>query len=159
VQEVLSLIDISYGSVSSRMNADSVKPLPNAFGLHGLSIVSRKTIARRPIKASSSTSKESNPDLTPVMGALSGLWTSDLGQVTITQYAGTRVTGYWDQGESENGTFTGSYDAGTHILEISFYQPWSDTTGAARFELSSDGKDLIGNWRVGRETERWNMHR
>ncbi len=124
VHEVLALIDISYGDVRPRTTVESSKKQSN--------------LAANPA--------------TPASG-VNGTWTSGTALVIIQQSAGSQISGFWSQ-EGVSHKLRGSYNSRTRILDLSFEQLQSDdrppTTG--RFELTRDGKELVGSWKVGGET-------
>ena len=113
----------------------------------------------------------------PAAAGIVGRWSSNFGPVTLEHPAITgrepvAVRGFWQQdpgyadcppvqpspgcmGQLGPGTF----DPGTRVLEIAYYQDWNDTHGLARFILSTDGAVLSGTWTQPGETGDWTMRR
>lgn len=82
---------------------------------------------------------------------ISGQWNSDFGPVTLEEIptAGGKSTvrGYWIQSSDKTGEIKyGAFDPATGDLEFTYYEPWVDVTGSARFKLSTDGHTLQGTW-------------
>lgn len=106
------------------------------------------------------------PAPTPTQSiTIGGAWESNFGAVTLE--AGTpganqlvNVSGFWIQGDGKQGTIkNGSFDPVNGVLEFTYFQPWNNLEGSARFILAPDGKTLKGTWKQSSGQGDWTMQR
>jgi hypothetical protein len=132
-------------------------------GWRGLGYVSALSVAlvagcsrtAEQAKPSDREPAESKPsDNAPKARGVAGTWQSDWGPVTIEHgpLGGDKsvtVTGSWIEGEGKRGVITGgNYDPRNGKLDVLIEEPWIRQRGAARFQLSEDGKALRGTWEL-----------
>jgi hypothetical protein len=102
---------------------------------------------------------------TPAVSTVGGVWDSDFGPVTLTMGAAQGnqqipVTGFWVQPDGKQGTIrSGTFDPTSLVLDLTYFQPWNNAEGTARFTLSADGQTLKGQWVQANAKGDWTMKR
>jgi hypothetical protein len=100
---------------------------------------------------------------------LSGQWSSDWGSVLL-EHTPSGVAGTMLQPgrvgacpASSPGCLrqitSGTFDPGSRVLTIAYYQSWNNITGSATFQLSVDGNTLTGQFDQPGSTDTWTMRR
>lgn len=79
---------------------------------------------------------------------ITGVWTSDYGQVRFTG-SNASLGGTWDQQQGRGQITGGQYDPRTKRLFFYYTQSWNQMNGRADFTLTESGSEatLAGNWK------------
>jgi hypothetical protein len=93
-----------------------------------------------------------------------GSWNSDWGPVNLS-LAGPQadqtynITGSWAQSGRSGQITRGNYDPASGRMWFSYYQPWNNQRGTAKFNMNSNGTKLRGTWKQGSGSGSWILSR